>query len=196
MNRSRLLLDIVEEVDMETHFNTRTNKHISLVKKYLDKIIALKDPRLDRGVLEQEKSHDASKFKDPEYEPYLHIDHKYNMKSQGKTYNPPKEIADKMSLASFHHVTSNQHHPEAWDKEIKQGSNNRDENIGTVDATSMPLNYVASMVADWMAMSKELGNSPYDWAKKNIGSKYKFTDVQKKLIYDLLDKVWSKEGKQ
>jgi predicted solute-binding protein len=40
---------------MIQHFENRTNYHISLVRKYLDKIIALNDTRLDLAALEEEK---------------------------------------------------------------------------------------------------------------------------------------------
>jgi hypothetical protein len=44
-----------------------------------------------------------------------------------------------------------------------------------------------------LAMSEEKSTDPYDWAKKNIGIRWKFTDGQKRLIYDLMDKCWSKK---
>lgn len=39
-----------EDIDLEQYFEDRTNYHINLVNKYLDKIIALKDPRIDLAV--------------------------------------------------------------------------------------------------------------------------------------------------
>jgi len=41
-----LFEDEKDDIDLEQHFEDRTNYHISLVNKYLDKIISLKlDPR-------------------------------------------------------------------------------------------------------------------------------------------------------
>ena len=61
-----------------------------------------------------------------------------------------------------------------------------------VNATKMPLSYVAAMIADWLAMSEEKKTCPYEWAKKNVGIRWEFTKEQEKLIYDLLDKLWKK----
>jgi hypothetical protein len=78
---------------MIQYFENRTNYHISLVRKYLDKIIALNDPRLDLAALEEEKEqHDLSKFKEPEYTPYLHVNWKYYMKERGAEYIPSNII--------------------------------------------------------------------------------------------------------
>lgn len=179
--------------DMKQHFLERTNYHISLVQKYLDKIIALNDSRLDNKILEQEKIHDQSKFKEPEYSPYLHINWKYYLKDQGKEYNPPDEIKNQMHAASFHHIVSNKHHPDYWDKNITPdnlNSEDRDKPAKIVDSTRMPPTYVASMIADWLAMSEEKKTDPYEWAQKNINKRWKFTDEQVKLIYDLLNRIW------
>ena len=54
----------------------------------------------------------------------------------------------------------------------------------------MPLLYIAEMVADWMAMSEEKNTCPYEWADKNIGVRWNFTDKQKEFIYNILDKCW------
>ena len=178
-------------------FNKRTNFHISLVQKYLQKIIALKDSRLDLAVLEKEKTHDQSKFKSPEVEPYIFITWSYHMKDLGKEYKLPEGIQTQMQAASFHHCKTNQHHPEAWDKNSKVDSINRADRDTPpdkmVDATSMPLTYVASMIADWLAMSEEKKSDPYEWSKKNINIRWQFNEDQVKLIYDLLDKLWRKK---
>ncbi|HQF36466.1 MAG TPA: DUF5662 family protein [Candidatus Dojkabacteria bacterium] len=183
---------------MVEHFTNRTNYHIKLVQNYLDEIIALNDPRLDNKILEKEKiNHDQSKFKDPEYIPYLHVNWSYNLKNQGKKYNPPEAIKDQMQAATFHHVKNNQHHPEFWDDKATIGSiNGKDRDKPSeqmVDATSMPLTYIAVMVADWLAVSNERKTDPYQWAEININKRWKFSTDQVKLIYDLLDTIWGKK---
>lgn len=180
--------------DMIDHFKKRTNLHIALVQKYLQKIITLNDDRLDNTILEQEKTHDQSKFEEPEYEPYLHVSWSYYMKSQGKEYKPDHIIMVQMQEATFHHVTHNKHHPEAWDPNSSMesiNSSNRDtapEKM--VDGTKMPDSYIASMVADWLAMSDEKNSDPYEWADKNINKRWKFNKNQVILINNLLDEVW------
>ena len=184
---------------MINHFQTRTNFHIKLVQKYLQKIIDLKDPRLDLAELEKEKIHDQSKFKEPELSPYIVLTWSYHQKDLNKKFDPPEDIKTQMQVASFHHVKNNPHHAEAWDKNSKVDSINRADRDTPpeqmVDATKMPLSYVASMVADWCAMSEEKKSCPYDWAKKNINVRWKLTKEQENLIYDLLDKIWKKEKK-
>lgn len=89
------------------------------------------------------------------------------------------ELQDLMDKASNHHVHCNPHHPEYWSKErASEGT--------TIDCTSMPLSYVASMCADWLAMSEELKNSAVDWADKNVNKRWIFSDGQVELIYYLL----------
>jgi hypothetical protein len=180
--------------DMLNHFNKRTNLHIALVVKYLQKIIELDDARLDPKILEQEKTHDQSKFEEPEYTPYLHVSWGYYMRDQGKAYEPSTEIKGQMQVATFHHVKNNKHHPEAWDPNSSMESiNSADRDTPPekiVDGTKMPDTYIASMVADWLAMSEEKNTDPYEWVDKNINKRWKFTTNQVNLINDLLDEVW------
>lgn len=178
--------------EMKALFEKRTREHIRLVGEFCDRI-AEYDPRL-KELLERKKVHDASKFKEPEYTPYLFVTWKYRCKKNGEEFKVPKEIEERMHEATLHHVTTNSHHPE-FHSPRKDGlinKENRDkppEEI--VDATSMPELDVAEMCADWMAMSKELDGNPKDWADKNVNIRWKFTDKQKKTIYDLIEKCWT-----
>lgn len=172
-------------------FSARTMKHISFVRNRLDEIIKLHDDRIITEVLVQEKSgHDLSKYTEPEYIPYVHITYKYYLESKGMQYIVSDKLKERMHLATFHHITTNSHHAEYWDSNITIKNLNRENRDKPpekkVDATRMPLSYVATMVADWMAMSDELGGNPTDWANKNIGIRWDFDDKQVKLIYDLL----------
>jgi hypothetical protein len=179
--------------NMEDWFKYRTNLHIGLVRKYLDKIIGLDLPELNMETLVAEKDHDASKLVDPERDPYVHVSWKYRMKDQGKEYKPPADTEAKMREATLHHVLNNKHHPESWADSITSDSINPKDRDATpekiVDATKMPIDYVASMVADWMAMSEEKGTSIHDWIKKNVNIRWKFTPTQVALIDKLVDKV-------
>jgi len=183
---------------MIQHFETRTNYHISLVRKYIDKIIALNDPRLDLAVLEEEKEHhDLSKFKEPEYTPYLHVNWKYYMKERGTEYMPPNIIRRQMNTATFHHVSTNKHHPDYWDNNLSINNLNLDDRDKIpdkmVDSTKMPLTHIATMVADWLAMAEEKKTDPYKWAEQNINKRWKFNKEQKEFIYDLINKLWKEQ---
>jgi len=165
--------------EMLDHFNKRTARHISLYKKYAQK--------LSNFGLTDIEGHDASKYQEPEFTPYVHLSWKY--KNQATTpYNPSQEMADRIHEATLHHITTNKHHPEYWAPEVHLNKENRDQPAKTiVDATKMPLANLAEMAADWMAMSEEKGTNPYDWAKANIGTRWKFSQDQIDSIYKMLD---------
>lgn len=181
--------------EMVQHYQKRTNKHINLVRKYLD-ILSEKFPELNKNDIEsRKKKHDKSKFEQPENTPYVYITWKYRMKDEGKEFNVPQEVQDKMNEATVHHIISNSHHPEYWcgRKTGLINQKNRDkppEEI--VDATKMPNEDIQQMCCDWSAVSEERGNSPLDWAKNNINIRWKFTKQQEDLIYKTLNKIWSK----
>jgi hypothetical protein len=178
------------------HFNARTKYHIDLVKKYADKIdrseILL--PRDAAEMLALTSKHDASKYEEPEYTPYLHITWKYKCIRDSVPYEVSKEIESKQNEATFHHVKNNPHHPEYWDdKVIKEAINptNRDRPSGVlVDGTKMPLAHIACMCADWMAVAEEKKTNPLDWAKSNINVRWRFDKDQEDLIYRILNTVW------
>jgi len=185
-----------QDAEMKEHFDKRTHHHIGLVNKYLIKIASLCLPEIDNDLLLSD-SHDASKFEDPEYTPYLHINWKYKLKDEGKTYNPPKEVDRAMRIASFHHVTHNPHHPEYWDKSwtLEKDSDKKDRDAPSkdkVDATKMPPTYIAQMIADWTGMDEEKSKNktgPYsakNWADKNVNIRWKFTPQQVELIYRII----------
>jgi hypothetical protein len=174
--------------EMESHFKNRTNFHVSLVQKYLDIIKNLNLSGVDNNILEEEKDHDSGKFEEPEYTPYLHITWKYKMKDQGENYTPDADMKKKMDEATFHHISTHKHHPDYWDKELTPeaiNTVNRDKPGKVVDASDMPLSYVASMMADWAAMSEEKGESLKKWIDSNVNTRWKFTPAQVNLINKL-----------
>jgi len=177
--------------EMKDWFEKRTRKHIGFVGEFCDKI-AEHYPRF-KELLERKKVHDDSKFEEPEYTPYLFVSWRHKCKKDGEKFEVPKEIEEGMHEATLHHVTTNSHHPE-FHSPRKTGLINREDRDKPpkeiVDATSMPDLDVAEMCADWMAMSKELGGDPKDWADKNVNVRWKFTEDQKKLIYDIIRKCW------
>ena len=182
------------EKEMEDFFIKRTNKHIDLVRKYCKKI-ADYDEKEFGDLIERGKIHDDSKFEDPEKEPYIYITWQYKCKDSGKKFDISKEMKEKVNQATEHHVKDkrNRHHPEAsCDQEVGLiNRKNRDappEKI--VDATNMTNLDIGEMACDWFAMSEERQTNPKNWADKNVNIRWKFTNKQKKLIYELIEMVW------
>lgn len=174
MNFKQFLLEseLKYTKEMSDWFNERTNKHISLVQKYA-KLIENKFHI--KGLIEQAKDHDKSKFEDNEYIPYVFLSWNYHCKDIGKEFNLSDDIKTKTDEAWKHHYTNNSHHPEYFK-----------------DITKMTNLDIAEMCADWLAMSEERGNSAVDWADKNVGTKWKFNDKQKDLIYKILNGIEDK----
>ena len=132
------------------------------------------------------------KYEDPEKEPYLYISWKYKCKDDGVDFEVPDDIDDKMNKATEHHVKSNKHHPESHCKKKIDLINREDRDKPPeeiIDATEMPELDIGEMVGDWLAMSEEKGGSTKDWADKNVNVRWKFTDDQKDLIYELIKEL-------
>jgi hypothetical protein len=182
--------------EMEDRYFERTNRHIKLVQKYIKTIQALNLPEIDSNLLTLELDHDTGKWISPEYEPYVHITWRYYQQSQGIEYKVPEELDE--HEATYHHVKTHKHHPEYWDDTTtKQVINpkNRDKPSGEqVDATAMPLTYVASMMADWFAMSEEKNTDVRDWIRMNVNIRWKFSPNQVKLMNTLVEKIEIDQG--
>lgn len=171
--------------EMTRHFRNRTQDHITRTIKFGKKI--------GRDF----KEHDASKFQEPEYTPYIWLTWDYKMKDDKVDFELPPEIIEQRHAATYHHITTNEHHPEFWDPEMEDAKLNKENRDGIperiVDATAMPVKAIEEMCCDWCAMSEERNNSPYDWADKVIGTRYKFTPRQIYVIYDTIEKLWGEE---
>jgi hypothetical protein len=188
-------LKILITKEMNDFFKLRTRAHLYLVNKYHNKISKLKDPRIDQELFDQERDeHDAFKWVDPENTPYVLLTWRYEQRRKGLDLELPDSIKDAIHEATFHHIKNHRHHPEFWcdtvtDKSLNK--DNRDKPSGEiVDGTKMPLTYVAAMVADWMAMSEELGTDPKKWANDNVNVRWRFTYEQVDLINYLIQNVW------
>jgi len=182
--------------EMIDYFKYRTGFHLWCVHKWSNRIAALGDGRIDVELLNRERDeHDEMKWLSPEFEPYVSISWMYKCRRDGIPFEMPQDLKDRMNEATFHHIKNHKHHPEFWDSGSTLDSLNKDDrdrpsSAPMVDGTKMPLTYVASMVADWMAMSEELGGHPKDWAGKNINVRWRFTAEQTSLIFDLIERVW------
>lgn len=182
--------DITKE--MEDWFEERTNRHINLVKKYA-KLVEEYDPIKYKGIINQVENHDASKFEEPERIPYIKLTWKHKFDNY-KSYKIPGKLDDEeINKATLHHVLNNNHHPEKWQDKQKDLINKQDRDKPPkeiVDGTKMPDMQLIEMFCDWSAMSEELKkNTVKEWADKNINIRWKFTDDQKDLIYDLINNV-------
>lgn len=177
--------------EVEEFFEARTKRHIDLVKKFCEKIYAL-DPEKFEGLIERGEEHDQSKYEEPERTPYIYITWDYRCKDNGEDSGIPEEMRSLMNSASEHHVHNNKHHPEYHCNESTTiNRENRDEIPDKIiDATKMSDLDIAEMLADWWAMSEEKGeDNPKGWADKNVNKRWKFTDAQTDLIYNLIDKI-------
>lgn len=175
-------------------FKIRTRAHLYLVHKWSNVItnyIKCHDilPIEDIvKIIEERDRHDEGKWVEPEYTPYVYMTWKYREKRYGRTFEISEEIKEQIHLATFHHVKSHRHHPEFWDENAMVNPVDRDKAPETiVDGTKMPMCYIASMVADWLAMSEELGTDPKNWIKNNVNIRWKFTPDQLLLINKLVD---------
>jgi hypothetical protein len=171
---------------MADYFKERTGKHIALVNKYTAKIIDLDLEGVDPHLLLEEK-HDCGKYLEPEYIPYVHLTWKYRQQRMGnQEYEINDALKKDIDLATWHHVTTHPHHPEYWDEQADRSMLNprdRDTPSGViVNATMMPLTYVAAMMADWLAMSEEKNTCVKDWIKNNVNIRWRFAPDQVNLI--------------
>jgi hypothetical protein len=184
--------------DMVNFFFQRTNHHVALVNKYAE-IIYYRFPEICAELVTNARVHDASKYRPPEYVPYIYLTwgKKNGMdfteicetmpecKIHG--FKSPQDIKNAIDRATLHHVMVNKHHPECHSQNPSINTNNRDAAPAKiVIATSMDTLSLAEMCADWAAMSEELGTSLAEWARKNIGVRWRFSANQKQQIANFL----------
>ena len=176
-------------------YTKRTNMHKKKKKKYCERILE-SFPEFDE-LSNRILFHDNSKFEEPEKTPYIFISWQYKCKDEGWDFrecNPPDNIDELMSIATHHHVTTNSHHPEYHSViPVKHNIFARDRDDPSdkkINATKMPRLDIVEMCADWAAMSEEKGNTPQDWAKKNVNIRWMFDKDQENLIYKILNNIW------
>lgn len=179
---------------MKAWFKNRTEKHIGMVQKYCKKLAEYDEEKYGE-LIERGEKHDQSKFKDPEVDPYIYTTWKYKCKDDGVDFDCPKETEDKMNEATEHHILNNRHHPEFHCDKTEELINEDDRDKPPeemIDATKMKDIDIAEMVADWVSVGEERGNSAKSWADDNIGTRWEFTDEQEDLIYELIKVCESK----
>lgn len=136
--------------------------------------------------------HDADKFTTL-YIPYVLISMGYNpdfkADIEARKKDDPK-MDSFMRWASFSHVTTNKHHPEAWDMESASVSEKDKEHEQLIDATKMSDEDIIEMCCDWASVGAEKGNSPQSWFKLKKDKKFKFSKEQEELITNTLEELW------
>jgi hypothetical protein len=177
-------------LEMSVLFYQRTTRHISLVSKYIIEMV-YHYGLSGTDLLARKDNHDSSKFKEPEKTPYVLIAWQYHCRDLGIDFFLSENDKNAMTAATYHHVTTNSHHPEYHSKGITVISReNRDAPSGIlVDATAMPDLDICEMVADWLAMSEEKRTNVKDWADKNIGTRWEFSNEQVNRIYNIINAI-------
>jgi len=173
--------------EMIKYYKDRTNMHISLVRKYCFQIEKA-FPQFS-GLYQNSQKHDELKFQEPERIPYIVLSWKKKIENSGGTFPVPEDIKEAIWKATEHHIKNSPHHPEYFcDRNLGLLNNKDRDGIPEVaiNAFSMPDIYVAEMVADWLAMSEELGTSITDWIKKVVGIRWKFSEKQIGIINDIV----------
>ena len=183
------------EIEKKEYFKYRTGYHLWLVNKWSNKILQKQYSEINKYLFELERDeHDKMKWLEPEYTPYLEITWNYRCKRLGISYEMDENVRKKAHEATFHHIKNHKHHPEFWDDSVSINCLNKDDRDfpsgKIVDGTKMPLTYIATMVADWFAMSEELGTDPREWADKNINIRWAFTNQQVNFINKLINEVF------
>lgn len=168
--------------EMVNHYHERLDKHIAFTQDAL-KVVQQAHPDW-KLVFE----HDYSKKEEPELTPYIWITWNYLQKDLKKDFKYPEGVEATTRAATFHHITTNRHHPEYWAPYFKDNidPNDRDKAVAAVVVTRMPDEAVGEMVADWVAMGRERGNTARAWYDKVNGKRFTFSEHQKKLIDGLL----------
>lgn len=183
---------ILEDEKVKHHFN-RLDMHVGLVQKYGKMIIKNNYNGVDNRELKEElDKHDLSKRSEPELTPYVDISWYYKLKKDGKEMPMTSKLEKAMNEATFHHIKNNKHHADYWSEEVSiEGSMKTRDSVSknAIDCTSMPLTHVAHMVADWLAMSEEVGGTTKQWADDNINKRWEFNKEQISLIYKIIGDI-------
>jgi hypothetical protein len=156
---------------MLAFFERRTNEHIERVRRCLTLLAKV----VDHGeeLVERAQVHDASKFGPEEKIPYVWLTEYHRCRRSGEPFQYPEGMADQVSLAIRHHVTTNRHHPEFH-----------------ADPNAMTDVDLIEMVCDWTAMAQEFhqcGGSAREWAEKMVGKHIAFNAEKHRFIFQTIE---------
>ena len=165
------MIKILESInDRQKEYEEYLETHISNVKKeyeiFKEHLLTESDLTVEELEMldEQISNHDASKYEDDEFYPYLN--HFY----------PTAGVEDneeKYDMAWNHHQKSNPHHWQYW---ILQ------KDSGEQKILNMPENYVIEMLCDWSSFKyKNPKSTAYKWYNDNK-DKMMLSDNTRKLV--------------
>ena len=154
--------------EMIDFYEKRTKEHIKRVQKNLHTIAEERNDLNKVQLMARVKEHDKSKYSEKEKIPYIWLTWWYKEKNEGRKFEYPNGIKEKIKIATKHHIDINKHHPQAHSSIDK---------MSDID--------IAEMIADWAAMSQELKDNLKAWTDKSV-KKFKFNEKQTKLIYELV----------
>lgn len=179
---------------MQRFFVERTRKHIGRVQDFCEKAAEF-FPEIADEIIQRGVDHDKSKFMIPERKWYVILTWQYKMKNEGKEFKISQREQEHINEMTFHHVKNNAHHPESWDKGLKDNPVNKDDRSKRdvmPDASGMDKLSMIEMVSDWAAMSLEYDelDGPKKWADESFKRRWKFTKQQQDFVYEVIDLIW------
>ncbi len=159
--------------EMLAFFERRTKEHIERVRRCLG-LLARVTP-YGEELLERAAIHDASKFGAEERIPYVWLTEYHRRRRKGEPFEYPEGMAERVTQAIHHHVTSNRHHPDFH-----------------ADPNTMSDVDLIEMVCDWTAMAQEFGQdggSARGWADRTIGKRVAFSAEKRQFIYRMIEEL-------
>lgn len=159
--------------EMVAFYERRTNKHIERVRRCL--MLLAQVTNHGEELVERARIHDASKFGPEERIAYVWLTEFHRCRRNGESFEYPPGVAEAVTLAVHHHVTTNRHHPEFH-------ANPND--MSDVDRIEM--------VCDWTAMAQEFGQdggSARGWAAKTVGKRVAFNAEKQRFIYEMIQQL-------
>ena len=173
-----------------SNYIKRTIKHKELVEK-CGKLLL---PYLDKYHLDTEQflknleEHDNDKF-DDEIAPIYAVATQYNYnKDIRKMFTPVEGLMDKFEKVSWikHYVRNEHHVAEHFSKHTPDG--NVEYDLSNIDVSEKSPLALVEMMADWMAVGIEVGNTAGEWYKKCINEKkYKFSTKDAEMLKELIE---------
>jgi len=154
--------------EMYSLFHSRTILHIKRTIRNLARIGEAfgASPNV---IKERAENHDKTKYQSAEMIPYVWLTWFHQQNKEGKDFKYPDGVEKQVEKATLHHIEHNRHHPEF---------HNQPSNMTPLD--------IMEMVADWAAMSQELGTSLKGWVDDVAMEKWEFSKKQQKLIYQIV----------
>jgi hypothetical protein len=159
--------------EMLAFYERRTREHIERVHRCMELLAQVSGHGDD--LLARARTHDASKFGPEERIPYVWLTEYHRCRRNAEAFEYPEGVADRVSWAIHHHLTTNRHHPEFHD-----------------DPNDMSDVDLIEMVCDWTAMAQEFGQdggSARGWADKTIGKRVAFNAQKREFIYRMIDEL-------